>query len=98
MIKLYPHQVEAIQKWHSNGGKGIISMATGTGKTFTAMGIIDKVIKRDRSLVVVSVPYSHLIPQWQRSIQRYGIVAPIILAYGDISGWKKQVKVAIRRL
>ena len=40
--RLRPYQKEAVRMWNENGGKGVFEMATGTGKTFTAIGCIEK--------------------------------------------------------
>ena len=37
-VNLYDYQIEAINQWQENGFRGIFDMATGTGKTFTALG------------------------------------------------------------
>jgi len=42
-IKLYSYQEEAIDAWIKNNMLGIFEMATGTGKTFTALGCVEKV-------------------------------------------------------
>jgi len=36
-VKLYPYQEDAIANWLKAGQKGIFEMATGTGKTITAL-------------------------------------------------------------
>ena len=53
-------------------------MATGTGKTFTALGCLDKLLDEESKLVIIiSVPYQHLIQQWKRSIEQFGILSKI---------------------
>ena len=75
---LFEYQVEAIDNWFNNGKKGIFSMATGTGKTFTALGCLDKLLDEESKLVIIiSVPYQHLIQQWKRSIEQFGILSKI---------------------
>ena len=75
---LFEYQVEAIDNWFNNGKKGIFSMATGTGKTFTALGCLDKLLDEENKLVIIiSVPYQHLIQQWKRSIEQFGILSKI---------------------
>ena len=66
-IRLFYHQEEAIESWISNGMIGIFEMATGTGKTFTALGCLKKSSKNFQKLVVViTCPYQHLIQQWKK--------------------------------
>src|SRR5205807_4649593 len=35
--KPFPHQAEAVDAWWRQGGRGVVVLPTGTGKTFTAM-------------------------------------------------------------
>lgn len=69
-VKLRPYQTQAIESWGNNNGRGIFQMATGSGKTFTALAtikkLIDIVVKREnRPLVIVVVlPLKHLLEQW----------------------------------
>ena len=52
-VKLFDHQKDAIERWIENGMHGIFEMATGTGKTFTALGCLKEVSKRHRRFVTV---------------------------------------------
>ena len=64
---LRPYQCEAVNKWRENGRRGILGMATGTGKTKTAVACIDEVFelhKNTACLVVIACPTKHLIDQW----------------------------------
>ena len=38
-LKLRPYQQQAIDNWFANRGRGTLKMATGTGKTITALAI-----------------------------------------------------------
>lgn len=71
--KLYEYQLDAINKWMSNHGNGIFEMATGTGKTFTAIGCIDAIKNTEKSfLVVIVCPYINLVYQWKYEIAKWG--------------------------
>ena len=79
----YAHQSEAISAWESGSDPehGTISMATGAGKTLTALICATRVQDRlegDPLLVVVSAPSIPLIIQWQEEVKRFGLnaVAP----------------------
>jgi hypothetical protein len=39
-FELRPYQIEAIRAWSKAGGKGIFAMATGSGKTLTALTLV----------------------------------------------------------
>ena len=72
--ELYDYQIEARKKWFKNGKKGIFAMATGTGKTYTALGCVEKLLKEEKKLVtIISVPQMHLIQQWKKSVMSYGL-------------------------
>ncbi len=83
---LRKYQVEAIDTWLENDGRGIFEMATGTGKTFTAIGGIKRIQDREqKSLIVVTVPYNNLIDQWKRELSKWFISARIL---GSVN-WKQ---------
>ncbi|ACJ74512.1 type III restriction enzyme, res subunit [Thermosipho africanus TCF52B] len=99
-ITLFEHQNEAINRWKSNNFKGIISMATGTGKTYTAIGAIDRILKNNQKhFIVISVPYSHLIEQWNNSIKKFGLnVNFIVKCFSENSKWHSDLKRYVRKL
>ena len=64
-FELRAYQKEAVDAWVSKGYKGILEMPTATGKTFTAMGCINRLQKKHgRLFTVIAVPYKHLTQQW----------------------------------
>jgi superfamily II DNA or RNA helicase len=67
--QLFPHQVEAIHRWQAAGHRGILEMATGTGKTLTALGAVLPFAERG-DLVIVLVPGVELAHQWAAVIER----------------------------
>ena len=84
-IDLYDYQKEARDLWFENEKQGIFVMATGTGKTFTALGCLDKLLLENSNIVtVITAPTKHLLPQWENSINKIGLeVDKIIFATGD---------------
>lgn len=73
-IKLFDYQLEARKEWYNNDKKGIFAMATGTGKTFTSLGCLDQLLKEENKLItIISVPYQHLVTQWKKSIDSFGL-------------------------
>lgn len=84
-IELYDYQKEARDLWFENDKKGIFVMATGTGKTFTALGCLEKLLTENPKLItVITAPTKHLLPQWKESIDKIGLnVDKIIFATGD---------------
>ena len=63
----YPHQEAALDAWWAAGGRGIVELPTGAGKTFVAVLAIHKV---QRPALVV-VPTIDLMVQWQRVLTEH---------------------------
>ncbi|WP_344636761.1 DEAD/DEAH box helicase family protein [Kitasatospora cystarginea] len=80
-LKLREYQREAISKWLAAGGRGIFQMATGTGKTITALSALARAGQKLRVansplVSVIVVPLLGLMDQWVKDLRRFG-VAPI---------------------
>jgi superfamily II DNA or RNA helicase len=56
----FPHQTEALETWWKDGGRGVVVLPTGTGKTYLAVLAINKV---ERPAIVVT-PTIDLLNQW----------------------------------
>lgn len=85
-IELYDYQEKAISNWLEQGSVGIFDMATGTGKTFTALGAICKLFAslKDKKLAVIIVcPFIHLVNQWVEELKLFNINSPIIAYSGS---------------
>lgn len=89
-IELFHHQRDALDAWLRNDMMGIFSMATGTGKTFAALGCLDKASRVNKKfLVVITCPYQHLVQQWKREISKYGVYYDeLIIADSSNVRWK----------
>lgn len=73
-LDLRMYQKEAINNWLSNEGKGILSMATGSGKTLTSLTAATMVIsKSDKIVLLVVVPQNHLLEQWTSEMYKFNI-------------------------
>jgi superfamily II DNA or RNA helicase len=93
-ITLYKHQKEAIESWVENGMKGIFEMATGTGKTYAALGCVRELFKEKGKLAtVITCPYGHLVEQWLGDLEKFELTG--IRAYGSYNAWKNRVADAI---
>lgn len=69
--KLRDYQKKAIDKWIDNNYSGIFEMATGTGKTFTALNCMKEILdKSSRILTVIACPYAHLAEQWAKDVEK----------------------------
>jgi len=94
-LELRTFQKEAIQKWLANDGKGILAMATGSGKTIAALSAAEKVLEAcgPPLVLVVVAPYLHLVDQWDREARRFGLHP--IKCTGMNPGWREEVPAAI---
>lgn len=89
----YPFQKMAVDKWLLNK-TGIFKFATGSGKTKTAIHLIDRLIELEKRLIVViGVPDKTLIVQWTQVLSESGYDS--IPCYSDNTKWQIQVKDAI---
>ena len=70
---LYEFQKKAIQNWFENDGIGLFNMATGTGKTITAITCSLRLIRRlENLIIIVAVPFKHLLNQWKEDFIEFG--------------------------
>jgi len=71
-MQLRSYQEDAIEAWRENGYRGILEMATGTGKTITALAsMLQLLMKENRLIIVISCPYKHLVNQWAKEASRF---------------------------
>ena len=95
-IVLRVYQSEAIDAWFENGCRGLWEMATGTGKTITALSALSKLKKEKGHLfVVIACPYQHLVDQWSAEAVRFGFEP--ILAYKNSATWVNRLNTALVR-
>ena len=70
----FEHQGKAVKEWCDAQYRGILEMATGSGKTITSMiGAHRLYEQRKPLLIVVAAPYVPLIEQWCDEIVPFGI-------------------------
>lgn len=88
-IDFYDYQIDAVNNWLDNDGVGIFDMATGSGKTYTALFGLSKLSnKLNNNLgVIIVAPYQHLVEQWVEDIENFG-VKPIICYSSYAPKWK----------
>lgn len=95
-IVLREYQSEAIDAWFENRCRGLWEMATGTGKTITALSALSK-LKEERGhlFVVIACPYQHLVDQWSEEAVRFGFEP--ILGYKNSATWVNRLNTALVR-
>lgn len=94
-VKLFDYQKTAISNWVKNYYKGFYVMATGTGKTWTAIFSAKELLKVSNALIVILAPYKHLINQWARDVEKLFNDAEIVMVYSDNVDWRNQAKNAL---
>lgn len=99
-ITFHGYQLEAIEKFINQKGRGIFDMATGTGKTFTALGAIARLAyeKKYKLGIIICVPYQHLVKQWQDEVVKFGINPIIAYSESDQKNWRDTLKREILKL
>lgn len=81
------YQGDAVTKWVSNDFVGLFEMATGTGKTITALIAAIELIKaKDRLFTLILVPSVSLVEQWQQECSNFSF-SKIIKVYKGNSNW-----------
>ncbi|OON62696.1 hypothetical protein B0920_04435 [Massilia sp. KIM] len=99
--KLRAHQEQAIHNWFKGNGRGIFQMATGAGKTVTALTTALKLAQfcarsKKQVVTIVAVPYKHLAEQWCDEARAFGF-DPLI-CYDQFESWASQFQQRLRDL
>ncbi len=70
----FEHQGKAVNAWCDAGYRGVLEMATGSGKTITSMIAAHRLYEESKPLlIVIAAPYVPLIEQWCDEIMPFGI-------------------------
>ncbi|KAB7653268.1 DEAD/DEAH box helicase [Plesiomonas shigelloides] len=77
-FELFPHQIQAIDSWRKADYCGLFKLATGSGKTFTAITALVELYEERRkdskqTFVIISVPYIELANQWVKELNNFNI-------------------------
>ncbi|MCP1110885.1 DEAD/DEAH box helicase family protein [Ohessyouella blattaphilus] len=94
-IKLRDYQEQAIAAWKANNYHGFYVMATGTGKTWTAIYSAKELVKEHPCMIVICAPYKHLVKQWSEDVDSAFPESTIILVSSENPGWNKQISDAV---
>ncbi len=95
----FAHQGRAVRAWEEAAGRGLLSMATGSGKTVTALICATRL--QDSSehglLVVIAAPYRPLVAQWREEVRDFGVTA---IGSGHLASSERDslIREAVRRL
>lgn len=89
-FQLRDYQSQATKAWFENGCRGIYEMATGTGKTVTALCSGAELFHRENSLAVaILVPFQHLVDQWDEAARTFGLVP--VKCYESTTSWREML-------
>ena len=96
-IKLRDYQEEAISAWVNNDYHGFYVMATGTGKTWTAIYSAKQLLEKHPAMVVICAPYKHLVRQWSDDVIKTFPNGKIILVSSENPTWEQQISQEVIR-
>lgn len=88
---LKQHQKDALNSWKNNNFQGLFELATGSGKTITAIyGAVKIFESRKKLFMVIAVPYQSLADQWVDNLKVFNI-HPVV-CYGGEGLWLEKFK------
>lgn len=87
-LRLHDYQREAVNVWLKESGRGVYAMATGTGKTITALAAATQASLHAANnnrplLVLVIVPLIDLVYQWKKTAEWFGF-RPVV-CHGNLN-------------
>ncbi|WP_252237316.1 DEAD/DEAH box helicase family protein [Clostridium sp. ZBS17] len=100
-LSLFLYQLNALEEWEKNDYKLLFEMATGTGKTRTAIGCVNKVLELEKNvIVIISCPQNTLSMQWKKEmIEDLGIEFDCeIVADSSNRKWRAQLEVSLKKI
>ncbi len=95
VLSLFEHQARAVEMWKNNEYRLLMEMATGTGKTRTAIGCFMQLKNKiEKLVVVVATPQNTLSRQWKNDIENeLGITFErSVIADGSNYKWKTDLE------
>lgn len=91
------HQSEAINKWVENDRIGILELATGSGKTITALAAATQLYQETSELIlIITVPYVDLAKQWVENLKQFNMNP--LQCWGSQTRWLNEFKRKITNL
>lgn len=98
-VELRYYQKEAVSNWIEQDYKGIFSMSTGSGKSFTALAcMVNLAKKKDEKMAVFIVcPYIHLVEQWREDVVEWACEPIIAHSKSADKNWEDSLIKAYKR-
>lgn len=98
-LSLFSYQKEAFEKWKENKFHLLFEMATGTGKTRTAIACINYFLGAvPTGLVIISCPQSTLSLQWKGEIDKIGLKTDNVIIADGSHKWRETLKKELKLL
>lgn len=99
-LSLFFYQQGALNKWLENKYRLLFEMATGTGKTRTAIACIHEAMKLEGNLIVIiSCPQGTLSRQWKEEIESIGLeFDETLVADGTNRNWRNELDQYIKKV
>ena len=96
-LSLFPHQARAVEAWVENDYSLLMEMATGTGKTRTAIGcLLKKLEDNEVLLTIVATPQNTLSRQWKDDFVKLNIALDYnAIIDGSVSKWPKRLELLL---
>ena len=89
----FAHQGKAVAAWCRSGFRGVLEMATGSGKTITAMICAYNLYERHNPLlIVIAAPFAPLIEQWCDEIIPFGLKPINLTTLGNAQNRGKELQ------
>lgn len=100
-LSLFKYQEEALKMWIANNYHLLFEMATGTGKTRTALACVNYIMKlEDRLVLIIACPQTTLSKQWKENeVEPAGFIFDVsIIADGTNPNWREQLSVMLKQV
>lgn len=78
-----PYQQDAVRQWLANGGRGVVVLPTGAGKTVVAFMAMEQIPVR----TLVIVPTIELLRQWREGLRKHLALPPELV--GVVGGGER---------
>lgn len=92
-LSLFSYQKDAFKKWKENNYHLLFEMATGTGKTRTAIACINYFLcTMPKGITIISCPQSTLSMQWKDEIDKMGLKVDTVIIADGTHKWRESLK------
>jgi DNA phosphorothioation system restriction enzyme len=96
-LQLRSYQQQAVSNWFQHHGRGTLKMATGSGKTITALAIATQLYQQiGLQVLIIICPFRHLVSQWGRECEKFNLQP--ILACESIHKWQSKFAHQLARI